>query len=154
MGEDPDLELVVTVLNINRGNNEKILEQCRTLKEYMIYVERLRSYAENMPLEEAVERTINECIAEGILADFLKKNRKEAIEVCIFEYNEELVIQDIRKDEYRLGKEDGLEQGLEQGEAKLAELNKRLLADNKIAELQRVLEDVEYRKKLYEEYNI
>jgi len=30
-----------------------------------------------MPLDEAVEQAITECISEGILADFLRKNRAE-----------------------------------------------------------------------------
>lgn len=142
--EDPNLELVVTVLNINEGENEELLEQCRTLKEYMIYVRRIRKYAANLPIEEAVERTIQECMEEGILADFLMKNRKEAVEVSIFEYNEELVIADIRKDEFRMGKEEG--------EERFAELTRKLLADQRIGDLERALEDVEYRKGLYEEY--
>lgn len=52
------------------------------------------------------------------------------------------------------GKMEGIELGIEQGEARLALLNRKLLADNRIADLQRVLEDTEYRKKLYEEYSI
>lgn len=152
--DDPDLELVVTVLNINEGKNVELLEQCKTLKEYMLYVGRIRKYAAEMPLEEAVEIAIQECIREGILADFLTKNRREAVEVSIFEYNEELVIADIRKDEFRLGKEEGLEQGIEQGEARFAILNKKLLADNRIADLEKVLDDTEYREELYQEYGI
>ena len=164
--EDPDLELVVTVLNINEGKNEELLEQCRTLKEYMIYVNRIRRYAEYMPIGDAVERTIRECIEEGILADFLMKNRKEAVEVSIFEYNEEQVIADIRKDEFRMGKEEGLEQGLKQGldqglerglvqgESRFAVLSKKLLADHRMEDLERALDDAEYRKELYEEYEI
>ena len=31
--KDPDLELRVTVLNINMGMNEKLMEQCKTLRE-------------------------------------------------------------------------------------------------------------------------
>lgn len=34
---------------------------------------------------------MTECIEENILADFLRKNRTEAIEVCIFEYDEKRV---------------------------------------------------------------
>lgn len=33
------------MLNLNTGHNRKLLESCRTLKEYMQYVERVRSYA-------------------------------------------------------------------------------------------------------------
>lgn len=138
--------LVVTVLNINPGKNEALLEQCRTLKEYMIYTGKVREYTVHMSLNEAVEQAIQECIEEGVLVDFLSRNRKEAIEVSIFEYNEELVIQDIRKDEFRRGKEEG--------EERVTLLNKKLLEENRIADLKRAVEDGEYRKKLYQEYQI
>ena len=63
----PDLELVVTMLNINLGKNRKLLEQCQTLKEYAIYVKKVRTYAKSMKVEEAVDRAVTECINEGIL---------------------------------------------------------------------------------------
>ena len=70
---EPELELVVTMLNINPGYNEKLKEQCGTLKEYMQYVERVRDYAgiPGMSLDEAVNRAVDECIREGILGEFL-----------------------------------------------------------------------------------
>ncbi len=67
--DDPDLELVVTMLNINLGKNKKLLEQCQTLKEYAIYVKKVRTYAKNMKnVEEAVDKAVTECIHEGIAA--------------------------------------------------------------------------------------
>ena len=119
-----------------------------------MYTEKVRKYTAYMSLKEAVERAVQESINEGILADFFRKNRKEAIEVSIFEYNEELVIQDIRKDEFRRGKKEGVEEGIEQGEKQLALLYKKLLADGRTADLERVADDAAYRKKLYEEYDI
>ena len=98
--DDPDLELVVTMLNINLGKNRKLLEQCQTLKEYAIYVKKVRTYAKSMKVEEAVDRAVRECINEGILREFLLQNRKEAVEMSIFEYDEEAVFEIVRKDEY------------------------------------------------------
>ena len=83
------LELKVVVLNINMGHNKELMEACRTLWEYAEYVRRVRQYKKEMSIEEAVERTITECIAEGILKEFLTKNRAEAKAVSIYEYNEE-----------------------------------------------------------------
>ncbi len=111
--EKPELELTVTVLNINAGNNAEILGNCKTLREYMQYIDRVRSYALQMPIEEAVEQAITECIKEDILADFLKKNRAEAFEMSIFEYNEELHLANLRREGY----EEGLERGITQGKA-------------------------------------
>ncbi len=108
---DAALELKVLVLNINQGNNKELLEVCRTLREYMIFVDRIRLYTKTMELDAAAERAVDECIHEGVLSDFLRKNRGEAIEMSIFEYDEERELKLIRRAEYEEGREDGLKQG-------------------------------------------
>lgn len=120
--KEPDLELKVTMLNLNAGRNRKLLENCRTLKEYMLYVERVRGYAErpDLTLDMAVERAVDECIKENILADFLRKNRAEAIHMSIFEYDEEKELALIRKDEYEMGVAAGKKEGIEDAMKKTA----------------------------------
>ena len=108
--EEICLELKVVVLNINMGHNKELMEACRTLWEYAEYVRRVRLYREEMSIEEAVERAITECIAEGILKDFLMKNRAEAKAVSIYEYSEEEHIQMERKDAFEEGRKSGIEQ--------------------------------------------
>lgn len=108
----PELELTVIMLNINRGNNERILEQCGTLRDYMLYVQKVREYTKEQPVEAAVERAVKECIRDGILREFLTRHRKEAIMVSIFEYNEERALEYIREDEYAKGKTEGREEGI------------------------------------------
>ena len=144
--DDPDLELVVTMLNINLGKNKKLLEQCQTLKEYAIYVKKVRTYAKSMKVEEAVDRAVTECINEGILREFLLQNRKEAVEMSIFEYDEEAVFEVVRKDEY--------EKGIQEGEKQFALLTERLLEAGRTQDLLRATQDQEYRKLLYKEYQI
>ena len=85
------------------------------LKEYMIFVDRIRLYAKTMELDAAAERAVDECIHEGVLSDFLRKNRGEAIEMSIFEYDEERELKLIRRAEYEEGLKEGHEAGLEQG---------------------------------------
>ena len=76
---EPDLELKVILLNINEGHNKELMEHCQILKEYAIYVARVRKYAAEMKLEDAVNKAIEECMKEGVLADFLQKNRSEVV---------------------------------------------------------------------------
>lgn len=109
--EEPELELVVTMININMGKNPELLEKCKVLKEYMQYVEKVRKYTRQMELKDAVGRTVEECIQDGILKEFLTKYRNEAIAVSIFEYNEELALKYIREDEYQKGQEVGRIEG-------------------------------------------
>ena len=62
---------------------------CSLLKDYSLYVARVRSYASQMDMNTAVNRAVEECISEGILADFLFKSRAEVVAMSIFEYDEE-----------------------------------------------------------------
>ncbi len=109
--KDKNMELVVEVLNINPGNNVELLSKCRTLQEYVWYIERVRKYAADMPIEQAVELAVNECIREGILADFLSQNKAEAIEMSIFEYNQEAHMKCVRQEGYEDGLADGIAEG-------------------------------------------
>lgn len=109
--ESMDLELKVLVLNINPGYNEELMEKCKSLRDYMIFVSRIREYSQYMALNKAVEISIQTCIDEDILAEFLRKNRAEVLKVSIYEYNEALHIQQERE----TAREDGLQQGLQRG---------------------------------------
>ena len=120
---EPDLELKVLMLNVNEGHNKDLMEQCQTLKEYAIYVARVRKYASAQNLNDAVERAITECIKEGILVDFLRKNRSEVKMVSILEYDKEWEEKKLRKAEYEAGKEEGKNEGIEIGrEEAMAEM--------------------------------
>ena len=101
--EYPELDLHVRVIDINLEKNSEVLEACRLLKEYMLLVTRIRKYKKTMSLDEALERAVTECMEEDILADFLRKHRAEAIEVCIFEYNEKRERMLLQKESERRG---------------------------------------------------
>ena len=106
----PDLELKVVTLNINKGHNKELMEQCQTLNEYAQYVEKVRTYTKEDNLDNAVERAVNECIHDGILADFLTQNKSEVIAMSIFEYDKVEQEKKLRKAEFDAGVEQGLKQ--------------------------------------------
>ncbi|MFR3950038.1 MAG: hypothetical protein ACLTZM_25300 [Ruminococcus sp.] len=56
ISSEPKLELKVVTLNINEGSNRELMEQCQILREYAIYVARVRKYAKYMQLETAVKK--------------------------------------------------------------------------------------------------
>lgn len=87
--DQPALELKAVMLNINKGHNQELMNACHTLRDYSEYVARIRTYSIEMPLTDAVEKAITECIHENILRDFLLKNRAEAKAMSIYEYDEE-----------------------------------------------------------------
>ena len=112
--EEPELELRLTVLNINYGKNKELLKQCRKLEEYSLFVDKLRKNALIYEISEAAERTVDECIQQNILRDLLREQRAEVIAMSIFYYDEEKELELIRKDEYEQGWEAGVQQGLAQ----------------------------------------
>lgn len=120
--DKPELELMVRVLNINLDKKQEVLEACQFLKEYMLLVNKIRRYTdEYKDINQAVEQAVTECIEENILADFLRKNRAEAIEMCIFEYDDKREKELIRKAEYAEGMKEGERIGREAGKKEEAE---------------------------------
>ena len=111
--KEVQLELTAVLLNINRNHNRELMEACQDLKDYAEYVDRVRKYAREQPLSEAVECAITECIREGILKEFLEKNRADVKKMSIYEYDQEKHI--------RMERQDSWEDGIKEGEVRGAE---------------------------------
>ena len=80
--EHPEIELVCHVYNINKGKNAQLLSKCRTLREYMYFVDRVRKNNEiSGNLEDAIRQAIDHCIEEDVLRDFLDEHREEVMHV-------------------------------------------------------------------------
>lgn len=168
--DEPEIELKVLMLNINLGKNKDILKKCKTLQEYMVYVTKVRKYAAVMDIQAAVKCAVNECVKQGILKDFLLRYKAEAIQMSIFEYDEEREMQLIkesmrqvyskegREEGIRLGleegREKGIKEGIKEGEELFAALTEKLLKDSRNEELLRAISDLKYREELYREYGI
>ena len=143
---EPDLELKVLTLNINEGHNQELLEQCRVLKEYAQYVERVRKYVGKMNLDAAVHRAVEECIQEGILEDFLRLKRSEVEKVSIFEFDKDEEERKLREAEYEAGREEERQE--------ILNLMSKLTEAGRMEELKRAIEDEEYRERLIKEFNV
>ena len=58
------------------------------------------------------------------------------------------------RENIELGREEGREEGREKGSNQMASLIKMLLSENRTEELNRALEDPDFRNRLFEEYDI
>ena len=109
--DNPDLELKVTVYNINSDKGKDVLNKSRTLYEYTEFVERTRKALEGKRTDEerreAMNRVIDQCMADGILVKLLTERRDEIMETSIFQYDQEA-------HEWALH-EDGYDEGIQQG---------------------------------------
>lgn len=133
--EEIRLELEAVMLNVNRNHNPRLMEACQDLKDYAEYVDRVRKYAREQNLEDAVEQAIRECIQEGILKEFLEKNRAEAKKVSLYEYDYE--------EHMRVLKEEGIARGEEAQLSRMIE--KKLRKGKTLSQIAEELEEEEER---------
>ena len=105
--DKPDLELKVTVYNINSDKGKDVLNKSRTLYEYTEFVERTRKALEGRRTDEerreAMNRVIDQCIADGILVKLLTERRDEIMETSIFQYDQEAPEWALHEDGYDEG---------------------------------------------------
>ena len=102
------------MLNINRGHNETLMKNCKTLKEYAAFVDISRQYiSEREDRNEALNMAVDHCIEEGILSSFLRKNRAEVLGMLLEEFDAEKYERTLREE----GREEGRREGREIGNA-------------------------------------
>ncbi|MBR1885444.1 MAG: Rpn family recombination-promoting nuclease/putative transposase [Schwartzia sp.] len=108
-GDGSKLELVVTVYNINYAENREILEKCRDLKCYSIFVARVReAVKKGATLKQAIADTIRYCKENDILGDyFAAKEQKEVIDMVSFKWDPEVAM--------KVRMEESWEKGLAEG---------------------------------------
>ena len=132
--DTPEIELTVTVYNINPNNNTQLLEKSEVLRGYMIFVNRVREnlehqkkIAQNAPeydeaayeedLEAAINEAIDYCIEHDIMETFFRENRSEVTKSMVLDYTWERREELIRAEEYEDGKREGYAAGISQGRA-------------------------------------
>lgn len=97
----PELELQCTVYNINPGYNDEMLNKCKVLADYTIFIERIRINEQN-GAEYPIRDAIDWCIANNILKEFLLARKPEVLKAMTidmtFERREEIIRRDERKE--------------------------------------------------------
>ena len=114
--EAPCLECTATMLNINYGHNQELMKHCRRLEEYSIFVQCVREYIQSEPsVEDALEKAIDTCIHQDVLADFLKKHRAEVTNMILTTYDKDLYEKTLKEDAREEGRAEGLMEGRARG---------------------------------------
>ena len=130
------------------------MDACKTLADYARYTQRVRDYAEEMPLNQAVERAVTECIREGILEEFLRENRSEVVHVSIYEYDAEKHIRQEKEESWDEGFQEGRESGFRDGQQKgrqsllLLQVKRKLEKEKNTSE---IAEDLEQEERVIRE---
>ena len=105
--EQPDIEVVAHMLNINYGHNKELMERCQKLKEYAQFIDIIRHYLrenEHWTNEQAISKAIDDCIQNNILRDILQKERLRVMASILSEFDEvgykEMIKEEAYEDAY------------------------------------------------------
>ena len=100
--EESDVEVKVTMLNINYGKNQELMNACEPLKEYAWLVARILQHKEEInDLEKAIDFTIDEMPRDFVIRSFIIGHRAEVKKMFLTEWNEQEMRQRDR-DEVRM----------------------------------------------------
>ena len=146
-GEEACLECTATMININYGHNQELMNNCQELHDYSFLVQEIRNGQRmGMSLSRAVDHAVQVCIENNVLKTFLMRHRAEVKHVILTEFDMEKQLKLERKDGYAAGREEG--------EELFSQLIKKLLADSRSDDLEKALNDPKSREVLYQEYGI
>jgi predicted transposase YdaD len=113
------LDLIVNVYNITGGHNHELLARSKALSDYATFVEIVRAYeAQSMSREEAIEKAVYNCVHDGIMETYLEMRGSEVMNMLITEFDVD--------EYYKVGREEGREEGAESARVEYA---RRMKAD-------------------------
>jgi len=104
---EPDIEVKVTMININYGHNKDLLNGCKPLGEYAWFIDKVRNGKTNV-FEEAIDIALAEMPDEFVIKSFLIANRAEVKRMCITEYDESRTLAEQREEGRAEGKVEGI----------------------------------------------
>ena len=128
--EAPNLELIVQLMNINYDKGNQVLQRCKALQHYSLFVHEVRRHIA-VDRKHGFEKAIRDCIQNNILKEYLQRKAKEVMNMLIgeYDYNTDIAVQ--REESF----DSGLAEGSRQAKLETAAAFKRLGIDiAKIAE--------------------
>ena len=121
---------------MNYEKGARLLEKCRLLREYSILIHKIRLRCEKgMELKDAISISVRECIKEGILAVFLKRNGGEIMSFLYQELSREECEAIREQDGYVRGLTDGKQIAKEQQRTSAKKLKAMNMPAAEIAEV-------------------
>ena len=103
-------------MNVNSGHNAELMNKCRRLMHYSLFIARIRQNTNNgMSVEQAIDEAITYCIDHDILKDVLLKNRSEVRHMLLTEFDENKFAKSMRNEGHESGYTEGHESGYTEG---------------------------------------
>ena len=86
-GDIANLELIVTVYNINKGRNPEMAKRSPTLDGYETFIHTVRENEKIMNRKDAIKKAVVDCINQNILRTFLENHKREVVGMLLHEWD-------------------------------------------------------------------
>ena len=107
--ENPQLELKVSIYNINYEVNSELVQNSKSLNEYSQFIGKIKeNITDGLALDEAIKQAIEYGIEHDIMKEFLEQNGSEVHNMLLESWNMDEAL--------AVSKEEGYEDGFEAGE--------------------------------------
>ena len=83
-----EFEWTATMLNINYGHNQKLLQMCQPLNEYVHFIKLVREHSKGMGVKEAIDLAIEEAREWECIGSFLYQCKSEVSVMLLTEFDE------------------------------------------------------------------
>lgn len=145
--EESCLECCATMLNINYGHNYELMEKCRRLEEYSVFVAEVRkALEEGGDQRQAVDDAIDICIEKEVLRDILIKERAAIMNMvlsCTEKQYDRLVRKELEQQEKRIKEQEDRmrrQQGqIEEQDSQMRRQQETIRDQERLLELNRIL---------------
>lgn len=133
--DSADISVTVHMYNINKGHNEKLLTDCKTLGEYAWIVDSVRTLRLSSDLETAIDQTIRQLPADFLTRPYLEEHQAEVKNMLLTEYNESETMEMFRREGKEEGRKEGIKEGRKEGRQEGRESERLLNIRNLMASL-------------------
>jgi len=103
-----DIEVTVRMLNINWGNNNKLMKDCKPLADYSNIVSNVRKLVRlGISVEDAIEMALQGLSGDSEVRKLIKENKAGVVDMFLTEYDEQGVMNVIKEEGRAEGREEG-----------------------------------------------
>jgi hypothetical protein len=93
-GVKGDIQVRVTMYNVNFGKNRKLLNSCRPLSDYSLFTTDVRELTrQGYFMEEAVEIALKSLHEDSEVRKLIEENKAGVAKMILFEYDEKAVLE-------------------------------------------------------------
>lgn len=101
-----DFEWTAMMININRNHNARLHKSCKSLYDYSVFIDRIKSNIKNgMENEAAIDEAIDWAVKENLLEGLIKEQRAEVRMDLLTEFDQEQYDRIRRREGFEAGEQ-------------------------------------------------